>query len=82
MNAKTVEAIYPLSPMQQGMLFHSLLAPGSGAYIVQTTYEIRGNLSLIAFEKAWQQLIARHPILRTAFVWENLEKPLQVVGRR
>ncbi|WP_041231847.1 non-ribosomal peptide synthetase [Crocosphaera subtropica] len=82
MNAKTVEAIYPLSPMQQGMLFHSLLAPESGAYIVQMTYEIKGALKVIAFERAWQQLAVRHPIFRTAFVWENIEKPLQVVGRQ
>ena len=82
MNAKTVEAIYPLSPMQQGMLFHSLLSPESGAYLVQITYEITGSLSSVVFEKVWQKLGERHSIFRTAFVWENLEKPLQVVGRR
>ena len=54
MNAKTVEAIYPLSPMQQGMLFHSLLSPESGAYLVQITYEITGSLSSVVFEKVWQ----------------------------
>jgi amino acid adenylation domain-containing protein len=81
MNQKNIEDIYPLSPMQQGMLFHSLLAPESGAYIVQSCYEIQGNLNRTAFEQAWQQVINRHSILRTAFVWENLEKPLQVVGR-
>ncbi|MEL4898163.1 amino acid adenylation domain-containing protein [Crocosphaera sp. Alani8] len=82
MNAKAVEAIYFLSPMQQGMLFHSLLAPESGAYIVQMTYQIRGALNSLTFEEAWQKLCDRHPIFRTAFVWENLEKPLQVVGRK
>ncbi|KKD38711.1 MAG: non-ribosomal peptide synthetase [Limnoraphis robusta] len=81
MNQKHIEDIYPLSPMQQGMLFHSLLAPESGAYIVQSCYEIQGSLNRIAFEQAWQQVINRNSILRTAFVWENLEKPLQVVGR-
>jgi amino acid adenylation domain-containing protein len=81
MNQKNIEDIYPLSPMQQGMLFHSLLAPESGAYIVQSCYEVQGSLNLIAFEQAWQQVINRHSILRTAFVWENLEKPLQVVGK-
>ncbi|MEA5517931.1 amino acid adenylation domain-containing protein [Limnoraphis robusta] len=81
MNQKNIEDIYPLSPMQQGMLFHSLLAPESGAYIVQSCYEVQGSLNPIAFEQAWQQVINRNSILRTAFVWENLEKPLQVVGR-
>ncbi|MEB3282826.1 MAG: amino acid adenylation domain-containing protein [Lyngbya sp.] len=81
MNQKHIEDIYPLSPMQQGMLFHSLLAPESGAYIVQSCYEIQGSLNRTAFEQAWQEVINRHSILRTAFVWEKLEKPLQVVGR-
>ncbi len=81
MNQKNIEDIYPLSPMQQGMLFHSLLAPESGAYIVQSCYEIQGSLNRTAFEQAWQEVINRHSILRTAFVWEKLEKPLQVVGR-
>ncbi|MEL7038646.1 MAG: condensation domain-containing protein, partial [Cyanobacteria bacterium J06592_8] len=81
MNQKNIEDIYPLSPMQQGMLFHSLLAPESGGYIVQSCYEVQGSLNRTAFEQAWQQVINRHSILRTAFVWENLEKPLQVVGK-
>jgi surfactin family lipopeptide synthetase C len=73
--------IYPLAPLQQGMLFHSLLAPQSGAYVVQVSFAVEGAFSPSAFEQAWQQAIDRHTILRTAFVWENLEKPLQVVGR-
>lgn len=63
------------------MLFHSLYAPESGAYITQVTCTL-GNLNVLALEQAWQEVIDRHPILRTAFVWENLKKPLQVVGRR
>jgi surfactin family lipopeptide synthetase C len=74
--------IYPLAPLQQGMLFHSLLAPQSGAYVVQVSFAVEGAFSPSAFEQAWQQAIDRHTILRTAFVWENLEKPLQVVGRQ
>lgn len=78
---KNIADIYPLSPLQQGMLFHSLYAPNSGVYIVQMSYEIWGSLDTIAFEQAWQNVLNRHTILRTAFVWEKLEKPLQVVGR-
>ncbi len=63
------------------MLFHSLYAPESGVYITQVACTLR-NLNILALEQAWQQVIDRHPILRTAFVWENLQKPLQVVGRR
>ncbi|MEO1799633.1 MAG: amino acid adenylation domain-containing protein [Cyanobacteria bacterium J06629_2] len=80
MAQKKIQDIYPLSPMQQGMLFHSLLEPNSGAYIIQTCYELHGHLDVDAFAKSWQQLVDRHSILRTAFVWDNLEQPLQVVG--
>ncbi|MBD2690475.1 non-ribosomal peptide synthetase [Anabaena catenula] len=79
---KNIDDVYPLSPMQAGMLFHSLLAPESGVYCEQTSFELHGALNVPAFVQAWQQVIARHPILRTGCVWENLEKPLQVVGRQ
>jgi amino acid adenylation domain-containing protein len=82
MSEKNIADIYPLSPLQQGMLFHSLYAPNSGVYGVQIGYEVRGDLNITAFEQAWQQVVDRHPVLRTAFVWDKLEKPLQVVGRQ
>jgi amino acid adenylation domain-containing protein len=82
MNQKNIEDIYPLSPMQQGMLFHSLYAPTSGMYVEQLSFELNGNLDVAAFKQAWQEVLNRHSVLRTAFVWENLEKPLQVVGRQ
>ncbi len=82
MNQKNIEDIYPLSPMQQGMLFHSLYAPKSGMYVEQLSLELHGNLDIAAFKLAWQEVLNRHSVLRTAFVWENLEKPLQVVGRQ
>ncbi|MBD2183513.1 amino acid adenylation domain-containing protein [Planktothrix sp. FACHB-1355] len=82
MNQRNIEEIYPLSPMQQGMLFHSLYAPTSGMYVEQLTLQLNGNLDVVAFKQAWQEVVNRHSVLRTAFVWENLEKPLQVVGRQ
>ncbi|MFB2973201.1 amino acid adenylation domain-containing protein [Aerosakkonema sp. BLCC-F183] len=82
MNQRNIEEIYPLSPMQQGMLFHSLYAPTSGMYVEQLTLQLNGNLDVVAFKQAWQEVLNRHSVLRTAFVWENLEKPLQVVGRQ
>ncbi|MEO1765268.1 MAG: condensation domain-containing protein, partial [Cyanobacteria bacterium J06629_18] len=82
MSKKQVEDIYPLSPMQQGMLFHSLYAPDSGVYIIRVSFEIHGNLDIAAFEQAWEFAINKNPVLRTAFVWEKVEKPLQVVGRK
>ncbi|MFB2837167.1 amino acid adenylation domain-containing protein, partial [Floridanema evergladense] len=81
-NWQNIEDIYPLSPMQQGMLFESLYAPESGVYFEQITFSITGNLNVSAFEQAWQQIVAQHSIFRTAFVWESLEQPVQVVFRQ
>jgi hypothetical protein len=74
MSAKNnIESVYPLSPMQRGMLFHSLYAPGSGVYCTQLSCVLEGDLNLEAFEQAWQRVVDTHPILRTAFVWEGLD---------
>ena len=70
--------IYELSPMQQGMLFHTLCSPKSGVYFEQVTCAL-DKLNTEAFKQAWTQVVNRHPVLRTAFYWEELEKPLQVV---
>ena len=76
---KNIESIYPLSPMQQGMLFHSLYAPESGVYFEQMTLNLQNNVNVGAFETAWQKVVDRHSVLRTFFVWENRQTPLQVV---
>ncbi|MFL6255272.1 MAG: condensation domain-containing protein, partial [Pyrinomonadaceae bacterium] len=79
---KNVEDVYPLSPMQQGMLFHTLYAPGSGAYVVHISCTMLGALDIPAFKRAWQTVLQRHPILRSAFLWERLDSPLQVVRQQ
>lgn len=81
MSAKNIEAIYPLSPLQQGMLFHTLCAPEAGVYFGQFHCTLQGGINVDAIKWAWQRAVDRHPILRTALVWENLDEPLQVVGR-
>ncbi len=78
---KNVEDIYPLSPMQQGMLFHSVLAPEAGDYLTQLIGTIEGRPLLDAFRAAWRKVIERHTLLRTSFVWETLDQPLQIVHR-
>ena len=78
---KNIDGIYPLSPVQQGMLFHSLLAPESGVYFNQVLYTLSGRLQKVAMQRAWQQVVDRHEALRTLFVWKEREKPLQVVRR-
>ncbi|BAZ22952.1 amino acid adenylation domain-containing protein [Kalymmatonema gypsitolerans NIES-4073] len=79
---KNIESIYPLSPLQQGMLFHSLYAPSSGVYFEQMTLTLTGNLNISAFTSAWQKVVDRHSVLRTFFVWENRSTPLQIVLKK
>ncbi len=76
---KNIENIYPLSPMQQGILFHSLLAPDAGAYVPQVCITVDGLTDVIAFQKSWEEVFRRHSILRTAFRWEKRDRPFQVV---
>src|SRR3982074_202923 len=77
-----LEDLYQLSPMQQGMLFHTIYAPQSGVYFEQSIFTIKGEFDEAAFERAWQRVVDRHSILRSSFLWEELEKPQQVVHRR
>src|SRR5262245_16476242 len=79
---KNVEDLYPLSPMQEGMLFQSLLAPDSGAYFRQISFSLQQSLDTEKFRQAWQTLVERHSILRTFFVWENIKAPVQAVLRQ
>ena len=82
MSQKNIEAIYPLSPMQEGMLFHTLSAPKSGGYFQQLCYTLHGAVDVSAFERAWQRVVDRHPVLRTLFTLKGRDKPLQVVRRQ
>ena len=74
-----VEDVYPLSPMQEGMLFHSLLDGDSEHYFEQITYRLEGMPDMAAVEKAVNELIRRYAILRTVFLYEGYDRPLQVV---
>lgn len=76
---QNVKNIYPLSPMQEGMLFHFLADRKSQAYFQQTSWRIKGNLDIAAFEASWNDLIRRHDVLRTNFIHTNTDRPLQVV---
>jgi surfactin family lipopeptide synthetase C len=70
---------YPLSPLQEGMLFNALFAPHSGVDITQIICRMHHPLKVPAFQRAWNGVVARHAILRTAFRWEGLGEPLQDV---
>jgi amino acid adenylation domain-containing protein len=81
-NLENIEDIYPLSPMQEGMLFHTLYSQVSGIYFTQFYYTLKGRLDEARLRRAAQQVIDRHPTLRTGVIWEGLDKPVQVVYRR
>jgi amino acid adenylation domain-containing protein/non-ribosomal peptide synthase protein (TIGR01720 family) len=71
--------IYPLSSMQQGFLLYHLYAANRSVGIEQTCIKLQGNLNRQAFSQAWQQVIQQHTILRTSFVIDDFEQPLQLV---
>ncbi|HEX8694770.1 MAG TPA: non-ribosomal peptide synthase/polyketide synthase, partial [Longimicrobium sp.] len=80
-NGREVEDVYPLAPLQEGLLFHTLYEPGSGAYVGQFGYRLQGELDVEAFRRAWSGVVERHAALRTGFTWEGVREPLQVVRR-
>ena len=71
--------VYPLTPTQQGMLFHHLSEPRSGVDIEQILCTLEEQLDTEAFQAAWQEVIGRHPALRTRFRWEGMDDPVQEV---
>jgi amino acid adenylation domain-containing protein len=80
-HAAAIEDIYALSPMQEGILFESVQAAGEPVYFEQSSYAVTGPLDLRAFARAWQAVVARHAVFRTAFVWDSGDRPVQVVYR-
>ncbi|NPU93703.1 MAG: amino acid adenylation domain-containing protein, partial [Gammaproteobacteria bacterium] len=77
-----IVSVYPLSPMQEGMLFHSLFDNDAGVYFEQLSVEVIGSVDRDLLKHAWQFVVNRHPALRSAFVWQDLDRPLQIVHNR
>src|ERR1700742_407237 len=71
--------LYPLSPMQQGMLFHALQDPHTGVDIEQVVIDLPEAVDARCLSEAWQWLAGRHDILRARFVWEGFEAPHQEI---
>ncbi|PHM46098.1 Amino acid adenylation [Xenorhabdus mauleonii] len=79
--AANIQDIYPLAPLQEGMLFHHLLQTQGDIYLLQLLMAFDNRERLDAFLSAFQQVINRHDILRTAICWQALKQPVQVVCR-
>ncbi|MGH3572964.1 MAG: amino acid adenylation domain-containing protein, partial [Pseudonocardiaceae bacterium] len=80
-DGRSVEDVYPLTPLQAGILFHSLIDAGSAVYVDQARLLLDGVSDPLALGAAWQRVADRTPALRTAVVWDGFDKPLQVVHR-
>ncbi|MFL6150731.1 MAG: condensation domain-containing protein, partial [Pseudonocardiaceae bacterium] len=80
--AHNVEDLYPLTPMQAGMVFHALSQDDQGVYFEQVTFVLDGVTDPQQLAQAWQHVIDRTPILRSRVIWDGVDQPLQLVQRQ
>jgi amino acid adenylation domain-containing protein len=76
-----VEAVLPLTPLQEGMVFHTLEDPSAGAYHEHVELLLTGSVDVEAMAEAWRVVVGRQATCRTGFAWEGLDQPVQVVFR-
>lgn len=81
--AANIEDIYPLAPLQEGILFHHLLEEhGGDVYVVPTLLQVSSRERADALISSLQRVIDRHDVMRTSIFWEQLPQAVQVVQRR
>ena len=81
-NVKNIKDIYPLVPLQEGMLFHHCLDASKDPYVSPALLKVADKSTLDKFVEALNFVISRHDALRTAILWRNREQPVQVVYRK
>ena len=81
MNLDSIDNAFPLSAVQEGMLYHCLEASDNRVYVSHITFSIEGSLDLVRWKAAWLAVSLRHEALRTSFLWDGLDAPLQIVHK-
>lgn len=76
---KDILKVYPLSPMQEGMLYHTLTKNGIDVYFEQSIMTVKGEFDVDIYQKSYNMLFDRYEILRTAFIFKNIQRPRQIV---
>ena len=79
--ARNLQDVYPLAPLQEGMLFHHLTGEKGDPYVVAWLFAFQTQAMLDSYLRDLQAVINRHDILRTAVLWKDLPEPVQVVWR-
>jgi amino acid adenylation domain-containing protein len=74
-----VDEVWDLSPLQQGLIFHSTYAPESRAYWGQFVWRLEGELDVPEYRRSWQRILSRHPALRVSFLVADTSRLVQVV---
>ncbi|WP_323123807.1 condensation domain-containing protein, partial [Burkholderia alba] len=77
-----IEDVYPATPLQSGLLYHTLAEPEQNAYLNQLRVTLSGPLDRAAMRAAWQAAFERHAILRTRFAWQHGGTVMQIVHRK
>lgn len=81
MDKKNIQDIYPLTPTQEGILFHCLAEPEGSLYWSQNSFDLSGNFNPENFKSAWDSVIQQHESLRAVYNWDNPKRPLQIIVR-
>ena len=79
---KNLQDIYPLTPLQEGILVHHLMMGEGDPYLLHALFAFDSRAPLDRFLAALQTVIDRHDVLRTAILWEGLREPMQAVWRK
>lgn len=78
-----VKNIYSLTPLQEGMLFHSLYRDKNETpYFEQMVFDVNGNFNVDLFQDSWNEIIKRYDVFRTIFIHKNTQTPKQVVLKK